>query len=201
VNAEIFFQQIIENAALPPPERHARFSELHHQITTDYLAALHALDAQRAAQPVQSGAEVRSVAQVVGHIMEWERFMILSAGDMLAGLRQPRMVTNIEGYVEPEGQTPRFENIEAFNTYQANKHSAWAWEKIQSSAIDTASTLHTLFTQPGLLTAERLENTQPFRKRLPNGAVIQNIAMGWNLWVTCLEHEGVEHARDLGMSH
>jgi hypothetical protein len=59
--------------------------------------------------------------------------------------------------------------------------------------------LHALFTQPHLLTAERLEQTQRHRKRLYSGAVLEEVAMGWSLWIIALEHEGVEHAPELGM--
>jgi hypothetical protein len=63
--------------------------------------------------------------------------------------------------------------------------------------METALTLAALFTEGALLSAGRLEKTVPFRKRLQNGAVIRNVAMGWNLWITMLEHEAVEHAADL----
>jgi hypothetical protein len=63
-----------------------------------------------------------------------------------------------------------------------------------SFAEDSASTLYTLFTHPQLLSAGRLEQTSPFWKRLQNGMVIQNITMGWNLWLTMIEHIAVEHA-------
>ena len=49
--------------------------------------------------------------------------------------------------------------------------------------------------------AERLERTRPFRKRLQNGLVVRDVAMGWNLWITVLEHAAVEHAADLSMKH
>jgi hypothetical protein len=61
---------------------------------------------------------------------------------------------------------------------------------------DALRTYHAVLDQ---LTAEdvrhpRLEQTMPFWKRLHNGTIIHNITMGWNLWLTMLEHLAVEHA-------
>jgi NAD(P)-dependent dehydrogenase (short-subunit alcohol dehydrogenase family) len=199
VKAEQFSAQMVEIMALPPAERHERMAALHTSIVTVYRAAVEALTEEQATRIVSSGAETRTVAQVVGHIAEWERFAILGAGDMLAGLTHPRMVTSIAGYYEPDGQAPAFDTIDAFNAYQAAKHAAWPWTRIQALALDTATTVHALFTEPRLLSAARLEATEPFRKRLEDGTRIRNITMGWNLWMTVLEHEAVEHAEALGM--
>jgi hypothetical protein len=194
VNPECFYQRVTAACALPPAERHTRLSELHAQVLAAYLAAVQAITAQRAAQTAADG---RTVQQVVGHIAEWERFAILSAGDILAGLAHPRMITSLDGFVQPDGQPLAFAGIDAYNEYAAARHAALPWAETQALALDTALTLKALFSQPGLLTAGRLEKTLPFRKRLQNGAVIRGIAMGWNLWLTMLEHEAVEHAADL----
>jgi hypothetical protein len=199
VKAEQFSAQMVEIMALPPAERHERMAALHTSIVTVYRAAVEALTEEQATRIVSSGAETRTVAQVVGHIAEWERFAILGAGDMLAGLTHPRMVTSIAGYYEPDGQAPVLDTIDAFNAYQAAKHAAWPWTRLQALALDTATTVHALFTEPRLLSAARLEATEPFRKRLEDGTRIRNITMGWNLWMTVLEHEAVEHAEALGM--
>jgi len=199
MDANVFYPQIVDLMALPPTERHMRFSQLHTTIVQAYLSALRAITVEKAAQKVVLGSETRTLTQVVGHIMEWERFMLLAAGDVLAGVRQPRMVTSLAGYIEPDGALPTFAGIDAFNAYQAEKHANWPWEKVRAMALDTAPTLHALFTQPHLLTAERLEQTQRHRKRLYSGAVLEEVAMGWSLWIIALEHEGVEHAPELGM--
>jgi hypothetical protein len=60
-----------------------------------------------------------------------------------------------------------------------------------------ASALHTLFTHPSLLNAHKLEQTKPWQKRLRNGHIIQNITMGWSLWLIVIEHIAVEHAVEL----
>jgi len=153
-----------------------------------------AITAQQAAEPVADG---RTVQQVVGHIAEWERFGILAAGDILAGVAHPRMITTVDGFLQADGQPLAVDGIDAFNEYAAAQHTSRPWIETQTLARETALTLAALFTERALLSAGRLEKTLPFRKRLQNGAVIRNVAMGWNLWITMLEHEAVEHAADL----
>ena len=187
-----------EIMALEPQERHRRMSALHEKLYQDYTAAIRALTPEEAMRPVNLGAETRNLAQVVGHITEWERFIIMACGDVLAGVEHPRMVTDLGGYVEPDGQRVQFDSIDAFNAYQAEKHSGWSWEQIQALAMDTAAVLHALFTQPNLLTAERLERTRPITRRLPRDVKL-SITMGWSLWMTTLDHIAVEHAQELGL--
>jgi hypothetical protein len=199
MRVELFRHQLVHAMTLPPPERHRLMSQLHTHIYEAYCTAISAMSAQRAAQEVTVGNDVRTVLQVVGHIHEWERFAILGACDILAGLDHPRMVTDIKGYVEPDGQERQFESIDAFNDYQAERHLDWPWQRMQAAALQSAATLHALFTDPRLVNAQRLEQTQPFRKRLQDGTRISDITMGWNLWITVIEHEGVEHAKELGL--
>jgi len=196
-----FYPLLVELSTLSPSERHARFAQLHTEIFNAYTTAVRAITAERAAQRVVLGDEQRSVLQVVGHIMEWERFMLMGAGDILAGLQRPRMGNSIAGYVEPDGTTPTFETIDAFNVYQVQKHLTWSWEQMQAAALEAATTLHTLFTHPQLITAERLERTAPTRRRLPGGLLIPETRLGWGLWITLLDHEGVEHVEELGIKH
>ena len=194
MNAEHFYERVTAACALPPDERHSHLAALHAQVLAAYLAAVQAVTPERAAEPVADG---RTVQQVVGHIAEWERFAILSAGDILAGQAHPRMVTSVDGFVRPDGQRLAVDGIDAFNAYAAAQHTGRPWAETQALALEMAHTLNALFTQPHLLSAERLEKTRPFRKHLHNGSVIRNIAMGWQLWLTMLEHEAVEHAADL----
>lgn len=194
----VFYARLTELNTLPPVERHAGYAQLHTAIYTAYTTALRAITAEQAVQLVQVGDERRTRLQVVGHIMEWERFMVMGAGDMLAGLQTPRLTASINGYVEPDGATPTFERIDDFNQYQARKHETWTWDAMQAAALDTATVLHTLFTHPHLITPARLEQTNPARRRFPGDVIIET-KRGWSLWITLLDHEGVEHVVDLGI--
>ena len=143
--------------------------------------------------PSGEDSDQRTIAQVVTHIMEWDRFSILSAGDILAGVSHPRTVTSIEGYIDRDGKAMNFATIDEFNAYQDQQGARYSWDQLQALAIDAAETLHTLFTDPRLLNAERLEQTMQWHKRLQNCTVIQPIAMGWSLWIAELQHQAVEH--------
>jgi hypothetical protein len=65
--------------------------------------------------------------------------------------------------------------------------------------MDAAAVLHALFTQPDLLTYERLDRTQPHTLRLQDGAKLKHSTIGWSLWVLQLQHYAVEHAVELAL--
>ena len=193
VKAEHFYQRIVEIATQLPHERHALLTRLHTDVVTRYLDAVRAISRQDAARGSSDG---RTIAQVVGHIAEWERFTILAAGEMIAGVEWPRIMT-MSGYVEPDGRAQDFASVDAFNACQATKHAAWPWERIRDLAVHTATALHALFTEPALLPPERLEQTRACEWHLPNGVTLA-VPAGWYLWMVSIKHEAVEHAADLG---
>jgi hypothetical protein len=195
--ADDFYRQIIDIFASPPKERHAEMVKLHGQVVSDYITAVQKLSEQDAIRPVSIGSDNRTLAEIIAHIAEWERFGIMAAGDILAGLNHPRMVTDVRGFVDTDGQTLDFVDVHEFNAYQQQKYATWSWPQLQKDAIDYASTLYSLFAYPNLLTAERLERSKPHQKKLRNGEILDNTTMGWCLWVIYLDHEAVEHATEL----
>ncbi|MBZ0300607.1 MAG: hypothetical protein K8J31_12735 [Anaerolineae bacterium] len=194
-----FYARVIESLDLPPVERHACFADLHAEALRPYLDRVRALTAEEAQCPVNVGDDSRTVAQIVGHIAEWDRFSMLGAMDILLGGRHPRTATDLTGYIRLDGQVIDFETVDEFNAYQAEQHSAWAWDDLQALALDTASSLYALFTHPDLLHAARLERTESFEKRLDNGYLIDRIGMGWDLWLMVIEHLAVDHVDELGL--
>jgi hypothetical protein len=194
MKAEPFYQRIVKIAARSPYERYALLAEFHTQLVTHYLSVIRSLTAQEAGQ---MATDDRTLGQIVGHIAEWERFTILAAGEMVAGIEWPQIM-NLAGYKEPDGQTHNFASEDEFNAYQAAKHAQWPWEAIQDLALHTATALHALFTQPALLSPDTLEQTRKHTWRLPNGLKL-TIPVGWYLWMISIEHEAVEHAADLGL--
>ena len=197
--ADVFYGKIIDIFTLAPRERHAAMVQLHTQVRQEYVAAIQNITQYRAAQPLLVESDNRTRAEVVAHIAAWERFAIMAAGDILAGLDHPRSVTNVHGYVDLDRQVIDFADIHAFNAYQRQRYATSNWPQIQQEAIDHANILYSLFSHPQLLTAERLERTKPHRKRLHNGAMLDQTTMGWCLWVIYLDHEAVEHAEALGL--
>jgi hypothetical protein len=199
MDAEQFSQAIVEIVALPAHERHAQLANLHSQFFTAYLAALRAISTRQAGEKLTTAGDERTLGQVVGHILAWDRFSIQAAGDILAGVEQPRTVVNVDGFVDTDGQIRNFRDVDEFNAYFAEQHAGQDWVTIQMAAIDAAIALHALFTQDDLLTFERLDQTRPWRKELPNGTVIDDLRMGWVLWIMILEHYAVDHADELGI--
>jgi hypothetical protein len=197
MDAEIFAKYVIDAMRLPPAERHEQMVSLHSQIYTAYLAALQAISTEQAGQPVNVGADHRTLGQVVGHITAWDRFGIQAVGDILAGVRHPRAVTGVEGFVDADGKLHNFKNVHEFNAYHARQQAGRKWVELQMEAIDAATALHALYTLPDLLTFQRLDHTDPWRCPLPSGAIIEDIGMGWCLWILLLRHYAVDHAVEL----
>jgi hypothetical protein len=195
VTLHAFYADLIAIAELPPDERRRRLAALHAEVAARYRAAVEAIADDGAARVTPAG---RTVAQVVGHIAEWERYIIQSTGEVISGVRWPRLVTH-RGYVEPDGSVHDFPTDDAFNAYQARKHAAEPWPAIKALALATSTTLHRLFADPELLPAERLEQTSRWdHYRLPTGVTLR-VPCGWFLWMIAIEHEAAEHAEDLAL--
>lgn len=188
-----FYQRIIKIATQPPYERYGLLAKFHTEVAICYLNVIHSITKK---QSMQISSDGRTVLQVVGHIAEWERFMILAAAEMVAGIQWPNIM-NLSAYLESDGELLDFASEDDFNAYQAAKHATWLWESIQDLALHTATALHTLFTQPTLLSPDCLERTRGYEWRLPNGIKL-TLPVGWYLWMVTLEHEVVDHAADIG---
>ncbi len=192
MQAEAFYQQIATIAAQPPSERQQGLTVLHHNVLARYLDTVESISERGACRVSSDG---RTIAQIIGHIAEWERWTILAAGEMIAGVRWPQIM-RLCGYVEPDGTARDFGSVDAFNAYQAERQSGWPWKRIRNLAIRTASTLHTIFVQPAMLSPEWLQQTGLYHWRLPHELTL-TIPAGWYLWMVSLEHEAIEHAADL----
>lgn len=194
MEADAFYPRIREIAGRTPEERRGLMAQLHGIVLEEYCAAVGAITSDQAGQRLPEG---RTLGQLVGHIGAWDRYLVLAAGEMLAGVEWPSIM-DMEGYVEADGRRQRFSGVDEFNACQAVLHADWPWPRLQSMSLEMAETLFTLFTQPGLLSAESLERTRPFAWRIP-GDIRLTMPAGWYLWAIGLEHEGVEHAAELGI--
>lgn len=196
---DIYYPRIAEIVTLPPEARHREFATLHGKVVDAYVEAVRRITADDAQRLIDDSGDPRTVAQIVGHIAEWDRMSMFSAMDILLGMKNPRGIVDTTGYEEPDGTRMDFEGVDAFNAYQAEKHATWAWDDIQTLALDTATTLYGLFTHPNLLHAERLENTPRRLLSLENGMTIPDVALGWHLWILVIEHMAVDHVAALGI--
>lgn len=147
MDADTFYRRFVEITTLPPDERHQALSDLHTDVARRYLTALRAITPVGATCMVPDG---RTVAQVVGHIVEWERYTLISAGELLAGVEWPGLLSHAR-YVESDGGEFAFLTNAEFNARQVEKYAARPWEEVLALAIETATTCHQLWTQSGLL--------------------------------------------------
>jgi hypothetical protein len=193
MEADLFYQRIVKIAARSPYDRYALLAEFHTELVSHYLNLVRSMTAQEAGR---TGVDGRTIGQVVGHIAEWERYIILAAGEMIAGVEWPQIM-ELSGYQTPDGQLHHFSSEEEFNAYQAARQADQPWEMIRDLALHTALALHTMFSQPALLSPDTLEQTRKYTWRLPNGLKL-TIPVGWYLWMVSIEHEVVDHAADLG---
>jgi hypothetical protein len=185
-----FYRSMVFAAALAPEARREHMLEVHQQVLDCYVGWLAAISSDRAALGVPRDG--RTLTQVVGHIMEWDRALMIAFGEILAGVRWPRIMSrNVN--IDPDGQQREFESTDSFNAFYAARQLDEPWMHIRARAIEGAGVLHATFAAPGLLTAERLESTKPYSGfGLPTGETLE-MPCGWYLWMTTLEHEGVEH--------
>ncbi len=179
---------------LPPEQRYRGLLNLHERIQAEYCRAVARIGPQRA---VQTGSDGRSILQVVGHIAEWDRWTVLGAGELLAGAPAPQLM-QLQGYLSPTGEARSFESVDAFNAAMAESQAEASWDQIQPLALRMSGALYTLFSHPLLLNPAILEQGAPAQVHFPSGKTI-TVPVGWVLWYMALEHEGVEHARDLGI--
>ncbi len=189
---EIFYPKIQEAMALDPVNRHLAFSVMHSEVLAEYVNAVSVIRVTKAESCSSDG---RSIKQVVGHIMEWDRFMIQAAGELLSGVQNPQVMA-VKGFHHLLGITQDFESINGFNAFHAAEQAVQPWVQIQSRAIACAQILHRLFTTPGLLEGPLLEATAPVTLRF-SGRVKIKSSIGWQLWIIVMEHEAVEHFADL----
>jgi len=193
MHVEDFYQQIANISKLPAAKRHSSILDLHHHAYNNYSEALRQITPQGAASMATDG---RTVAQVVGHFVEWDRVFIMALSEILAGVEWPRLMSLILN-IDPDGQVREFGSVDEFNGYFARMYADKKWGDIQSTALEVAATQLHLFEDPMLLTADRLEATRRSdRFTLPDG---ENLSMpcGWNLWMWVIEHEAVGHLADL----
>jgi len=137
-----------------PAQRHSRLLDLHR---------LSAADAARIAP-----RDGRTAALIVAHCAEWDRAETIALGEVLAGVRWPRVMSN-HYTVTPQGEPLEFGDVDAFNAYFARTYDGRDWPAIRDAAVGAAATLFQLFDAPGLLTAERLDATDPHPFTLANG--------------------------------
>lgn len=177
---------------LDPEKRKTEMIAFHRKISNDYCEAIKSITSERAESVSTDG---RLVKQVVGHIMEWDRFTSICLGKLLSGVKSRKLLWK-NGYVDQAGEPYNFGSLDAFNTFQAEHQLAMPWTEIQANALGIAGNLLTLLSTPSLVSPQRLQDTETISPELYDGQRLP-IPSGWFLWYVILDHQAVEHARDL----
>jgi len=191
---EAFYAKVLAISNQPAERRVKGMNHLHLECMQLYLDAIRSIDEEHA---MQVGKDGRTIAQVVGHIMEWERYTAQAVGEIIAGVRDPQIMHS-KGYIEPDGRVMNFKGTDDFNYYQAQKHQNVPWKTIQVASIRISMALQGIFSQPVILPYELLESTMTYQWKLAGGSLI-SLPVAWYLWIVTLEHEVVDHAVDLGI--
>jgi len=189
-----FYSKIAAVLQLDPGSRYKEMCRLHEKLQLLFTAAVKQIPAEKAAQ---KSSDDRSISQLVGHILEWDRYIIQSASEIISGCSTPRLF-HLKGYLDAHGNSYDFESIDDFNGFQAVRQAGLAWPVIQEQAIRNAIALKTLFCHEDLISAARLEETALYDWHSPDDKIIRTTS-GWFLWVIAMEHETVEHAPDLNI--
>jgi hypothetical protein len=192
MDKRLFITEIRRIFLLAPEVRKVEMAAFHRKICDDYCKAVKGITSERAEIISSDG---RLVKQVVGHIMEWDRFTLICLGKLLSGVKTRKLLWK-NGYVDLAGEPYNFGSLDAFNAFEAERQASMSWSEIQIKAIQVASNLLTLLSTPSLITPELLESTEAISPELYDGQRLP-IPSGWFLWYVILDHEAVEHTRDL----
>lgn len=175
-------------------KRYGELTRLHAETVDFYVPTIRAIDDSIASQISSDG---RPKSLVVAHIMGWEEWQIQAFTDPNRLHRLTRQM-GLQDYFDDETRkTVSFKGVDDFNKYQANKYAQKSWNKIQEKAISTALTLQGLFPPtPSEEWLSFLENTPPKIWRM-TPTITVTVPGGIYLWMVSLEHEAVEHRKDL----
>ena len=187
-----FITEIRRVFQLAPEERKVEMTAFHRKVWDDYCKAVKGITSERAETISSDG---RLVKQVVGHIMEWDRFTLICLGKLLSGVKTSKLLWK-NGYVDATGEPYNFGSLDAFNALQAERQASISWSEIQKNTIHVASKLFALLSTPSLITPALLEDTEAISPELYDGQRLP-IPSGWFLWYVILDHAAVEHAHDL----
>jgi hypothetical protein len=185
-----FYDRMEQSFQQSSSMRMSMFREMHSQIAKDYIAAIRRIDATQAEHMCADG---RTLKQVVGHIAEWDRFLLLASGELLAGIKNPRIMLD-RGFLLPDGSEPLFSGVDGFNAFIAERQRTIAWLEIQQIAVQSALLLERIFAS--VMPADLLDATIPFRWQIIGDRAVDTTA-GWFLWGITIEHEGPGHAQEL----
>lgn len=197
-----WYENIVKISKLELSQKYQELVKLHNKTLDNYINDLNQMTEVDAEE---LGFDGRKRKIVIAHIMGWEEFQIQVFTDSNP-IERMELQIQFKSYVDPDTndminfddpQGDRSKSVDAFNQYQADKYSSWAWDDIKQRAIDTAKKLKDCFPDESseeLL--QFLENTPPKEWKIHDG-LATTIPSAYYLWMVSLKHEAVEHRQDL----
>ena len=194
-SSDIWYRNLINTAKLTDlKQRYDSLVGLHQASLDFYLPAVQSITPEIAASPSSDG---RSRSLVVAHIMGWEEWQTQVFGDPDRDKRLRKQMKLEEYYDVDAGKMVHFKGVDNFNDYNAKRYAGKPWSEIRQKAVSMALQLQSFFPQnQDKNWINFLENTPEHNWKILPGITL-SIPSGWYLWMVSLEHEAVEHRRDL----
>lgn len=187
------YEQLVSLVTDTSSERHRRLVELHPQILETYLTALLAINKEEGEKLSPDG---RPVKLVIGHIAGWELFQLIAMGEIMAGVRNPSIMS-LSGFKDSDGISHSFDDVDHFNAFMEERQRDIPFQGIVNQARYSATAIHHLLTSDKLLPPELLDQTEPYTWRsLAKKAGLSEapvLPCAYYLWLVSLEHY-TEHA-------
>ena len=193
-NPDVWYQSLALIAREAPAQRYKGLVNLHRITLKDYVGALNQMTEDQAEAP---GVDGRKRKIVIAHTMGWEEWQTQVFADPQKGERLKKQL-HMEGYQDPEtGNRIDFSSVGAFNAHQEELYRDWSWNDIREKALATANRLHSFF--PDDPTGEWLQflDSEPIKEWHVTKDITLTVPGAWYLWMVSLEHEAVEHRKDL----
>lgn len=193
-NPEAWYQSLALIAQEKPARRYAGLVNLHRKTLEDYTSALNHMTEDQAEA---IGIDGRKRKIVIAHIMGWEEWQTQVFADLLKEERLKKQL-HMQEYQDPQtGNMMDFSSVDAFNAHQEELYRDWSWNDIREKATAIANRLHSFF--PDDPTGEWLQflDSEPIKEWHVTKDLTLPVPGAWYLWMVSLEHEAVEHRRDL----
>lgn len=195
-NPDVWYQNLAHIAAKTPEHRYRALVKLHKETIDNYMNQLQKITTDQAEGISSDG---RKIKIVVAHIAGWEEWQLQVFHDPNRTQRIKQQMS-LQDYEDPKLGMLSFNSVDSFNARQEELYKDWSWDAIREKAIKTAMGLQDTFPEePSEEWLFFLNNTPQKKWNLTNNIEL-TITGGWYLWMVSLEHEAVEHRKDLVFS-
>lgn len=195
-NPDAWYQNLADIVAKPPEQRYRGLVNLHKETIETYVNQLQKITTGRAEE---TGSDGRKIKIVVAHIAGWEDWQL----QVFRGFNRTEHIgrqLQLQGYEDPELGIIDFKSVDAFNARQEEIYKDWSWDAIREKAIKTARELQEMFPENPSPEWFSFLNNSPQKVWRVTNDISLTIPGGWYLWMVSLEHEVVEHRKDLSFS-